>query len=250
MGVAIPDPAPPNGQACQQNSDCCGGNCFNFVCAATVTQCGQGSGATPCTPAANGCCLFESCCPSPANQCNLEGDCCAPNCQGRQCGDDGCGNGGTCGSCAPGQTCSANGKCQGKATCSAATCAGCCDKNGNCQTGNTEQACGTGGNPCKACQGAATCESGLCLTCTATNCPNGCCDAQGQCHPGQGSCFGPGGSCCAGCCDGQACRPGTANGACGANAEVCVSCLTDEGGNHCVNGRCVCDADHLSVWLL
>jgi V8-like Glu-specific endopeptidase len=37
---------------------------------------------------------------------------CTPSCDGRQCGDDGCG--GVCGTCADGQTCSADGQCQSK----------------------------------------------------------------------------------------------------------------------------------------
>ena len=189
-----------NDSECQQNSDCCTGNCFDFVCAAPVTQCGQGSGATPCTPAATGCCLFESCCPSPANQCNREGDCCAPNCQGRQCGPDGCGNEGTCGECLPGQTCSTNGKCQGKPTCSQETCpTGCCDKNGNCQPGNTEQACGTGGQACVNCPGSQTsCQNGQCRCspqCQGKDCgPDGCGGSCGICPSGQ-VCNGQSGQC-------------------------------------------------------
>ena len=116
-----------NGSACQQHSDCCTGNCFNQQCAATVSTCG----GQACHSGATGCCAGDAgsgggCCQPPNNQCNTTGGqpglCCAPNCNGRECGPDGCGNDGTCGSCAPGQTCSANGKCQGKPTCSPANC--------------------------------------------------------------------------------------------------------------------------------
>jgi len=37
------------------------------------------------------------------------GDCCIPNCWGKQCGDDGCG--GSCGTCPPNQTCNQLGQC-------------------------------------------------------------------------------------------------------------------------------------------
>ena len=37
-GGGNPGPCTPNGQACQRNSDCCGGNCFNQQCAATVPR--------------------------------------------------------------------------------------------------------------------------------------------------------------------------------------------------------------------
>jgi hypothetical protein len=57
-------------------------------------------------------CCRGTCCQPPANQCNLEGMCCAPNCAGRTCGTDGCGKGGTCGNCGVCQTCTAQGTCQ------------------------------------------------------------------------------------------------------------------------------------------
>lgn len=61
-------------------------------------------------------CCQEVCCRLPANQCNLAGLCCAPNCANRECGPDGCGRGGTCGcgaggTCTPGAVCSAGQKC-------------------------------------------------------------------------------------------------------------------------------------------
>jgi hypothetical protein len=62
-------------------------------------------------------CCQEACCLPPANQCNVEsGLCCAPNCANRECGDDGCGRGGTCGcgtggACTPGEVCPAGQEC-------------------------------------------------------------------------------------------------------------------------------------------
>jgi hypothetical protein len=164
------------GSICAQDSDCCTNNCFGFACAERVTSCGQGSTATRCQPPAKGCagnqCCHgalacgEICCQGAANQCNPENACCVPNCAGRQCGDDGCGNGGTCGSCPPGQTCDATtGTCQGRVTCSAQNCPnGCCDAAGICQPGNTAQACGAGGAACAPCSGPDTiCRDGQCV---------------------------------------------------------------------------------------
>jgi hypothetical protein len=73
-----------------------------------------GAGDACLTPAdcASGACCQGTCCQPPATQCNLAGLCCAPNCAGRQCGLDGCGGTGTCGSCPPCQTCSDSGQCQ------------------------------------------------------------------------------------------------------------------------------------------
>lgn len=110
-GGATPGSCAPNGNACQQNSDCCGGNCFAQVCAAAVATC-DGDG---CPSGATGCCS-GNCCSSPANQCNSLGQCCAPNCAGKQCGADGCGNGGVCGTCAAGQTCNGVGQCVSSCT--------------------------------------------------------------------------------------------------------------------------------------
>ena len=116
--IVDPEPCRATGLACNQDSDCCSENCFNQLCAAPPTQCG---GVT-CPPDSTGCCAGDGCCQPPANQCNTTGGqpglCCAPNCAGRECGPDGCGNDGTCGSCAPGQTCGPNGKCPGPPVCS------------------------------------------------------------------------------------------------------------------------------------
>lgn len=164
------------GSVCTQNSDCCTNNCFGFECAELVTSCGQGSAATRCQPPANGCggnqCCHgslacgDTCCQGAANQCNPQNACCVPNCAGRQCGDDGCGNGETCGTCATGQTCDAEtGTCKGGA-CSAQNCPnGCCDTAGTCHPGNTNSACGVGGVACETCPSPGTaCLTGHCTT--------------------------------------------------------------------------------------
>jgi hypothetical protein len=116
-GLGNPGPCTATGGACQQNSQCCSGTCFNQVCAARPATCQVNGAAQTCAATATGCCAGDGCCQPPANQCNTTGGqaglCCAPNCAGKQCGPDGCGNTGTCGSCPPCQTCDElTGKCQ------------------------------------------------------------------------------------------------------------------------------------------
>jgi hypothetical protein len=97
-----------DGDACTQNERCQAGVCGNgaaVVCAddgdvctaelcAPLTGCGR-------APAADGT-------PCPGGACQ-GGACCVPQCNGRACGSDGCG--GTCGDCAAGESCDANGAC-------------------------------------------------------------------------------------------------------------------------------------------
>ncbi len=163
------------GSDCNQDSDCCSNNCFNLGCADKVHSCG----ANACHPAANGCvgdtCCHgaavcgNTCCAGTANQCNPQGACCAPNCDGRQCGDDGCGSGGTCGNCPSGLTCASDtGQCA--PICGPQNCPhGCCDSNGRCQLGTAAQACGKQGEPCQVCGSGATClTGGVCRTVAGT----------------------------------------------------------------------------------
>jgi hypothetical protein len=72
---------------------------------------------------------------------------CEPDCDGRECGADGCG--GTCGPCRPGATCSAEGRCSCVAECGGKTCGddGCgascgrCAQNETCHDGTCRRDC-------------------------------------------------------------------------------------------------------------
>jgi hypothetical protein len=217
------------GSDCDQDSDCCGNNCFNFSCVAKVHSCGSGSSPTPRRPPAKGCagdqCCYaavscnEGCCQGSANQCNPQGDCCAPNCAGKQCGDDGCGAGGTCGSCPPNATCDGStGQCQGSCTpnCTGKTCGddGCGGSCGTCGT------CGTG----------ETCKDGQCGPTCTPNCTGKTC--------GDDGCGGQCGNCPADrfCANAICCNLNVVNdNACSATMPCC--------GTHlCQNGGC-CFAD-------
>jgi hypothetical protein len=109
--------------------------------------------AKSCDPCATKICNSDSYCCNTAwdAQCVREVasickvDCsCTPSCSGKQCGSDGCG--GTCGTCAAGQTCSASGQCGASCTpsCSGKQCGsdGCGGTCGTCAAGQTCSASG------------------------------------------------------------------------------------------------------------
>ena len=190
-GIGNPGPCTANDDACTENSDCCSNNCFNQICADRVTEC---DGAA-CSGQASGCCT-GTCCESPANQCNDLGECCAPDCNGKTCGPDGCGNGGSCGACSGDLTCDES---TGKCLCTAENCPdGCCSNGpgnpGTCETGDTVQQCGAGGARCARCANTQTCQDHQCTTCTdactcsgqsaclTPNAPNAYCTADGICY--------------------------------------------------------------------
>ncbi len=223
-----------------------GFDCQSGVCAGVKPLCDAKTCATGC--------------------CDASGDC--------RTGDtsDACGGGGAaCANCvAEGKGC-VSGACQGAPPpCSPSTCAGCCDASGACQAGTATSACGAGGKACEACAGPqATCAQpgGYCAAfpaCGPVTCPDGCCDADGNCVGGkesascgqkgqacqncaaasqecapQGFCFtgkhcGPDN--CAGCCTltGE-CVAGSANDACGQYGSICSSCA---GGAECKGFVC------------
>jgi len=113
---------------CQMDPYCCN-NQWDATCASEADQCGSCNGdcceGNP-TPGCDDeeieecvCSMIPYCCEKEWDQkCagSVEmtgcGQCgCIPNCQGKECGDDGCG--GSCGECPFGETCSNQGQCQG-----------------------------------------------------------------------------------------------------------------------------------------
>jgi hypothetical protein len=96
-------------------------------------------------------------CPGAGTTCQ-NGQCvCVPQCQGKQCGPDGCG--GSCGTCPTGLECDDG---SGRCLCTTASCPnGCCsDGPGNpgaCLPGDTDQSCNKGGLRCVACAAGSTC---------------------------------------------------------------------------------------------
>ena len=193
--------------------------------------CGVGGGRTDCDVGAEGCpctsggscdpgltCLSEVCVdamfPQPEDTVAPEDtvyvqDVCIPECDGKECGPDGCG--GQCGQCS-GQDACVDGACVCQPECDGKACGG----------------DGCGGN-CGTCPAGESCDGGQCVvTC-----------GDGQCGTGEDQCNCPG-DCtggCAGCCDGTTCQGGTSNTQCGKDGASCTNCTS--AGKECQNGQCV-----------
>ena len=175
---------------------------------------------------------------------------CQPQCTDKECGDDGCG--GSCGACADGETCSANGKC-------------------GCIPDCVDKECGKNGcgGTCGECTNGLVCASGKC-ECTP-QCDNkkcgddGCGGDCGVCSEGQ-SCNDQGQCQCTPACDNKQCGPDNCGGSCGQcqSGQVCTpkgqcqgecvpncdnkkcgdngcgeSCGECGDGEGCVSGQCV-----------
>ncbi|MFT3837960.1 MAG: hypothetical protein QM723_13310 [Myxococcaceae bacterium] len=189
----------------------CPGCCNGTICELGITPTACGQGGNDCS------------------SCGVHGQCalnlclaCTPQCNGKICGDDGCG--GSCGSCPQGTACDASQTC--------AVCTPDC----------TGKVCGTDGcgGTCGACSGAQTCNGrGQCVTssctpdCTGKVCgTDGCGGTCGTCSMGN-ACDATG-QCTATCtpqCSGKVCGTDGCGGTCG----QCGS------GTTCNNlGQCAC----------
>jgi len=155
---------------------------------------------------------------------------CTPTCDGRSCGDDGCG--GTCGSCAAGRICGG-----GECLCEGAAVT--CDE--ECVDLRVDEAhCGACGNECaagEACSAGECRDDGVCVPdCDGRSC-------------GDDGCGGTCGSCSSGelCAMGGVCVCGDAATTCGgecvdvrSDAAHCGACGVACGeGESCAAGRCV-----------
>lgn len=188
---------------------------------------GEGPDPSSCTSAtdcASGACCQGECCKSPANQCNLEGLCCAPNCAGRRCGPDGCGGEGDCGKCGSGQTCDEeSGQCEGPPC--IAHLQPCTSVDQCCDTDHT--AC----SPNNVIIGQDVCCSTLGGTCTSGGPSGDCCGVNvpsgedyAYCSP-EGTCGGQGAGCRfnEACLSGQCCKanPNDDSGICSGPDGCC-----------------------------
>ena len=232
IGICAVDDTPaPAGcycdEVCFEYEDCCPNICLECpefaameACQGVEPQCGDGV----CSPGED-CATCLQDCPCGANESCVNGVCqggCVPNCDGMQCGADGCG--GECGACPP------NFNCQ-EGTC----------VEGPCEPNCTGKACGDDGcqGSCGECTGGSECINGKCIGCQP-NCggkqcgDNGCGGSCGACPPGKECDMH--GNCISGCdpvanCQGKACGDDGCGGVCG-------QCNP---GEQCDHGACVPD---------
>jgi len=155
----------------------------------------------------------------------IDGECvgttCVPDCNGKDCGEDGCG--GVCGTCNAGETCTASGICQGSVctpNCAGKSCGddGCGGFCGECQ-------------PDYSCNANGQCEfQGCTPDCSGKECgSDGCGGSCGNCPNGW--------SCQGNTCIESACTPDCSGKNCGDDGcgGSCGSC---GGGQSCINGVC------------
>ncbi len=182
--------------------------------------------AEPCIPDCEGLQCGSDGCGGTCGNCQngrfcVEGECvtCQPNCLSRQCGEDGCG--GSCGTCAEGQICGDDYFC--KAPCTP----DCADKEcGSDGCGGTCGTCTTG-----------TCVAGQCETACVPDCADKECGPDG-CGNSCGTC-GADTACVDGVCEApQTCTPNCNGKTCGDDGcgHTCGTC---EGGETCTAGACV-----------
>ena len=240
------------GAACGGNlgGGCCGGaTCQNGVCACPTDK------PRTCGGTCQECCTDGHC---PSGKTCQDGRCtgCQPDCQGKECGPDGCD--GNCGACPSGQSCNGQGRCvctldcQGK-QCGSDGCSGSCGTcaNGqNCQNGQCVctpdcqgKICGDDGcgGSCGSCPAHATCRNnGVACDCDRLLCGAACCAEDNLCCGDQ--CVA--GTCCVDgdcanstpICRDHACAACQNDGQCG-NGKVCCDGAC-EGGDCCGNGDC------------
>lgn len=214
-GVCVCTPAC-NGRVC--GSDGCGGSCgdclMNSVCIASTGQCQcipscddrqcglDGCGGSCGTCPVGQMCIGEAYCGCEGftyqcgnNCCDFtqncyQGRCCLPVCDGKVCGDDGCG--GTCGTCGDGQICRSDGTCMCLPSCDGKECGddgcmgdcGTCGTNEYCMDGQcfcvpdcSGKTCGPDGcgGACGWCDANSQCVEGFCLTVQPSVCVGGWC---------------------------------------------------------------------------
>lgn len=236
------DPPPPRcgDDVCNGEEDCatcpadCGSCCGDGTCDEA-----RGESCTTC-PADCGCEAGEVC-DAGSSTCEA----CAPQCEGRACGDDGCG--GVCGMCDGGVACVA-GRCDAPCVpqcagreCGGDGCGGACGACGGGEVCTAEGRCGAapaqcgdevcdGDEDCSTCPAdcGACCGDGLCAAAVGEDCST--CPADCGCPGGQ-ACNVPVRRCeavCAPQCAGRNCGADGCGGACG-------QCL---GGQECAAGVC------------
>ena len=219
-GVCIPDTCASLGFDCGSVSDGCGEilacgtcadthSCVDNVCFCEQTTC-EAAGSE-CGPTVDGCGSTMDCGTCPDDYSCSNGSCvaCVPQCDGNNCGPDGCG--GVCGTCSSSKLCIGG-------TCKTPFCEGQCGS-------NAPQWCGAG---CKCYCNANCFQFGDCCEDVCTSCFDTFTD-----------------QCCAPDCDGKQCGPNGCGGVCGSCApgtlceeDQCVACEPQCDGLACGDDQC------------
>jgi hypothetical protein len=215
----------------EEGDGICLGGSLGVVCSAGLgglSDCGPGRRceSRPKSPFGIGCAcddLEDGIC---AGGCASDPDCesCTPDCSGRACGDNGCG--GSCGTCALSEECTAAGACE-------AVCVPQCDGRacGDDGCGGSCGGCGTG----RRCTESGACEEICVPSCGGRECgDNGCGGLCGTCEGGT-TCDASSGACVAVCtpdCTGRACGDDGCGGSCGscgagASCSSAGACVPD-----------------------
>lgn len=232
---------------CEAYPSCCTEQWDVFCAAACEQGCGFECSACPAAPSCEGleCGSYcgVDCGTCEGDQVCTDFQCCTPLCDGRTCGDDGCG--GTCGACGTFDTC-VDGACLACAP--------------NCPAGVTCGDDGCGGT-CGSCGETETCDkrqcvTNLCLGACGTqevDCGPDCscfCDVEcfdfGDCCPGLCEACGEGvAECCAPSCDGTRCDDDGCGGTCTCGASLgcredgaCSACQPSCDGSTCGPDGC------------
>ena len=209
-----------NGTTCGDNAECQAGVCGCIAEECSDGCCGVGAvchNDLCCTPDCNGKVCGDDGCGGSCGGCNgcgeecVDGACEFTNCDGKSCGPNGCG--GSCGSCTGPQDECLGGACVCQSDCDGRDCG--------------DDGCG---GSCGACPGGESCQAGQCeMVCGDGQCAAG---EEDQCNC-PGDCTGG----CAGCCSGTECKTGDTLSYCGSVGEVCDEC---SGGEVCQGAHCVC----------
>jgi hypothetical protein len=217
-----------NNGACDDADPCTDADaCALGACVGQAKECSDGNSCTEDSCNLTGECTFlaleegTECGIGPQWKC-VGGQCqCDPQCDGNECGDDGCG--GSCGACPNEADFCVNGSCICLTDCVGKVCGdnGCGGSCGSCNIQNQ------------------ICEVGKCI-CPGTPCAGKCCPGEQVCSPEQ--------ECCQPQCQDKVCGDNGCGGNCGdcgegeaCNNGACVDMTCDDGNDvdwdGCTNGQ-------------
>ena len=160
-----PDSCGGNCGQCNPGQVCYIGECLNSGCYATEEP---GCGGCPCQQCVcemdGFCCdtAWDDLCVEECIECGGCGPSCVPNCDGKECGPNGCN--GTCGVCPPGEICTVDGICEGCVPdCAGKVCGpdGCGGTCGSCEAGSNCHLPGVCISACDGCEGNGCLEFGF-----------------------------------------------------------------------------------------